>query len=95
MTAQLHPGKLVTLRGREWVVLPSDDIDDPPIGKPLGVSDDEITGIYLPLDIYSDRPVDACFLQPTKKTSAIYQRPDFFTTPRALHFGMAPDHSDL
>jgi hypothetical protein len=27
MTAQLQPGKLVTLRGREWVVLPSDDPD--------------------------------------------------------------------
>ena len=25
MTGQLQPGKLVTLRGREWVVLPSDD----------------------------------------------------------------------
>ena len=66
MTAQLQPGKLVTLRGREWVVLPSDDIDNLLIVKPLGGSDDEITGIYLPLDISSDCPVDACFLPPTK-----------------------------
>ena len=48
MTAQLQPGKLVTLRGREWVVLPSDDPDNLLIVKPLGGSDEEITGIYLP-----------------------------------------------
>lgn len=61
MIAQLQPGKLVALRGREWVVLPSDDPDNLLIVKPLGGSDDEITGIYLPLDIYSDHPVDARF----------------------------------
>jgi len=66
MIAQLQPGKLVTLRGREWVVLPSDDPNNLLIVKPLGGSDDEITGIYLPLDIYSDHPVDARFLPPTK-----------------------------
>ena len=66
MIAQLQPGKLVTLRGREWVVLPSDDPDNLLIVKPLGGSDDEITGIYLPLDIYSDRPVDARFFLPRK-----------------------------
>jgi len=65
MIAQLQPGKLVTLRGREWVVLPSDDPDNLLIVKPLGGSDDEITGIYLPLDIRADRPVDARFLPPT------------------------------
>ncbi len=65
MTAQLQPGKLVTLRGREWVVLPSDDPDNLLIVKPLGGSDEEMTGIYLPLDIYSDRPVDARFSPPT------------------------------
>jgi hypothetical protein len=65
MTAQLQPGKLVTLRGREWVVLPSDDPDNLLIVKPLGGSDEEITGIYLPLDIRADRPVDARFSPPT------------------------------
>ena len=65
MIAQLQPGKLVTLRGREWVVLPSDDPDNLLIVKPLGGSDEEITGIYLPLDIRADRPVDARFLPPT------------------------------
>lgn len=65
MTSQLQPGKLVTLRGREWVVLPSDDPENLLIVKPLGGSDDEVTGIYLPLDIQADRPVDARFPPPT------------------------------
>src|SRR6059058_2669846 len=64
MKALLQPGKLVSLRGREWVVLPSDD-PDLLVVKPLGGSDDEIAGIYLPLEIDSDRPVDARFEPPT------------------------------
>ena len=58
MSTRLQPGKLVSLRGREWVVLPSDD-PELLIVKPLGGSDAETAGIYLPLDIKSDRPVDA------------------------------------
>jgi superfamily II DNA or RNA helicase len=64
MKTLLQPGKLVSLRGREWVVLPSDDPDNLLIVKPLGGSDDEITGVYLPLDIPSDRPADARFDPP-------------------------------
>ena len=60
----LQPGKLVTLRGRDWIVLPSDD-HDLLVVKPLGGSDDEITGIYLPLALESDRPIDARFQAPT------------------------------
>ena len=63
MTALLQPGKLVTLRGRDWVVLPSDD-PDLLVVKPLGGSDDEIAGIYLPLDITDDAPRDARFSPP-------------------------------
>jgi superfamily II DNA or RNA helicase len=64
MNTSMQPGKLVSLRGREWVVQPSDD-PDLLIVKPLGGSDDEITGIYLPLQIPSDRPVDARFAPPS------------------------------
>lgn len=64
MTALLQPGKLVSLRGREWVVLPSDD-PDLLVVKPLGGSDDETAGIYLPLKIDADRPVEAHFEPPT------------------------------
>jgi superfamily II DNA or RNA helicase len=63
MTTLLQPGKLVSLRGRDWIVLPSED-QDLLIVKPLGGSDDEITGIYLPLGVETDQPVDATFLPP-------------------------------
>lgn len=63
MTELLQPGKLVSLRGRDWIVLPSDD-PDLLVVKPLGGSEEEITGIYLPLDISSDRPADAEFPPP-------------------------------
>lgn len=54
-------GALVTVRGREWVVLPESN-DDPEmlVLRPLGGSDDEVTGIYLPLET----PVAARFALP-------------------------------
>jgi superfamily II DNA or RNA helicase len=64
--ANLQPGKLVNLRGRDWIVLPSED-PELLIVKPLGGSDDETTGIYLPLGLESDQPRDAHFLPPTKE----------------------------
>ncbi len=64
MTIALQPGKLVTLRGRDWIVLPSED-PDLLIVKPLGGSDEETTGIYLPLEVASDRPFDTAFPNPT------------------------------
>jgi superfamily II DNA or RNA helicase len=66
MTLMFQPGKLVSLRGRDWVVLPSED-KDLLVVKPLGGSDHEITGIYLPLGIREDRPVDAHFVPPTSE----------------------------
>jgi len=63
MSTLLQPGKLVTLRGRDWIVLPSDD-NNLLIVKPLGGSDDETAGIYLPLAIASDQPADARFAPP-------------------------------
>ncbi|MFN5379322.1 MAG: DEAD/DEAH box helicase, partial [Ignavibacteria bacterium] len=64
MNTQWKPGKLIKLRGRDWVVLPSEDTDLL-IVKPLGGSDDEATGIYLPLEIAHDEPADARFAAPT------------------------------
>ena len=63
MSTSLQPGKLVSLRGRDWVVLPSDS-PDLLVVKPLGGSDEEITGIYLPLEIPDDTPQDARFASP-------------------------------
>ncbi len=42
-------GSLVKARGREWVVLP-DSTDELLVLRPLGGSDDEIAGIYIPLE---------------------------------------------
>ena len=54
------PGKLVHVRGREWVVQPSED-PDLLVLKPLGGSDEETTGIYLPLEMEGDEIRDAEF----------------------------------
>ncbi|MBI5603178.1 MAG: DEAD/DEAH box helicase [Deltaproteobacteria bacterium] len=66
MTTLFQPGKLVSLRGRDWIVLPTED-KDLLIVKPLGGFEDEIAGIYLPLNIEADRPKDARFLEPSKE----------------------------
>ena len=58
-----QPGKLVSLRGRDWVVLPSGD-PDLLVVKPLGGSDEETTGVYLPLALPNDTPQDARFARP-------------------------------
>jgi superfamily II DNA or RNA helicase len=42
-------GSLVKARGREWVVLPESD-NDMIVLRPLGGTEDEVTGIYLPLE---------------------------------------------
>lgn len=63
MTPALQPGKLVSLRGRDWIVLPS-EAPELLVVKPLGGTEEEITGIYLPLAIPSDLPRDARFAPP-------------------------------
>ncbi len=63
MNVAWQPGKLVSLRGREWVVLPSDN-PELLIIKPLGGSEEESTGIYLPFEIEEDTPKDAHFEYP-------------------------------
>ncbi|HZS33447.1 MAG TPA: DEAD/DEAH box helicase, partial [Methylomirabilota bacterium] len=45
----MAPGTLVRARGREWVVLP-ESAGDLLVLRPLGGSDEEVTGIYLPLE---------------------------------------------
>src|SRR5665648_249008 len=60
------PGGLVTLRNRPWVVLPSEDTDLLLI-KPLGGSDDEITGIFKPLANVADEPQTYNFIKPSEK----------------------------
>ena len=42
-------GSLVRARGREWVVLP-ESAGDLVVARPLGGNEDEVAGIYLPLE---------------------------------------------
>ncbi|MBL7138673.1 MAG: DEAD/DEAH box helicase [Bacteroidales bacterium] len=58
------PGKLVTFRGREWVTLPSDD-PDLLLLKPMGGSEEEITGVYLPIQFPHEQIREARFPLPT------------------------------
>ena len=60
------PGSLVTVRNRDWVVLPSND-DKLVLLKPLGGSEEEITGIYLPLAFAEDRIESTNFPHPSAK----------------------------
>ncbi len=59
-------GSLVSARNRDWVVLPSND-DKLVLLKPLGGSEEEITGIYLPLAFAEDRIESANFPYPSAK----------------------------
>ncbi len=63
MSESLQPGKLVYLRGRDWVVLPSDR-EDLVIVRPLGGSIEETTGIYRPFEMPQDTLRDAHFPDP-------------------------------
>src|SRR5450759_5774901 len=66
MNFDFKPGSLVVLRDRPWMVLPSEDPDLLLI-KPLGGSEDEITGIYKPLATDSDTPKTYNFIKPAKE----------------------------
>jgi len=66
MTTQFDykPGSLVSLRNRPWVVMPSEDTDLLLL-KPLGGSDEEITGIFLPVAENTDKPQPYNFKKPS------------------------------
>ncbi len=49
MATRFAVGSLVRARGREWVVLPQDD-DDVLLLRPLGGTDGDAVGLYLPLE---------------------------------------------
>lgn len=63
MPRKFQPGSLVTLRNRKWVVMPSAE-EDLLMIKPLGGTEDETTGIYLPLQFPEEEPVTAHFPNP-------------------------------
>jgi superfamily II DNA or RNA helicase len=61
---EFKAGALVRVRDRDWVVLPSND-ENLVLLKPLGGSEDEVTGVYLPLAFENDKLESTSFLWPT------------------------------
>ena len=48
-------GSLVKAHGREWVVLPESE-EDLLVLRPLGGTEDEVAGVYLPLEPVEPKP---------------------------------------
>jgi superfamily II DNA or RNA helicase len=63
---KFNPGSLVRLRQRDWIVMPSSD-EELLLLKPLGGMEDELTGVYLPLQASDEQPVPATFSMPQKE----------------------------
>jgi superfamily II DNA or RNA helicase len=61
---EFKAGALVRVRNRDWVVLPSND-ENLILLKPLGGSEDEVTGVYLPLGFENDQLESTSFPWPT------------------------------
>ncbi len=57
-------GALIKARNRDWVVLPSND-DNLVLLKPLGGTEEEITGVYLPLGFPEDYIEPSTFPPPS------------------------------
>jgi superfamily II DNA or RNA helicase len=78
ITTEHKPGTLVRYRQRDWMVLPSDDVDLLRI-RPLGGSEEETTAVYLPLRLHAEKILSAQFPEP--KSSEIGS----FDTARLLY----------
>jgi len=65
-TDTLKPGKLIELRNRQWIVLPSGDKELLRI-KPLGGSEEETTAIFLPLGFQNEEVKEVYFPNPSVK----------------------------
>lgn len=64
MSINYSPGNLIRYRNRDWMVLPSNQ-DELLMVKPLGGSDEEITGIFLPLAKDFEKIEEAKFKEPS------------------------------
>jgi len=85
MSQTFLPGNLVRLRNREWVVMPSGD-KDLLVVKPLGGSDEETTGIYLPLGFNDEKPVIADFPYPSENDIGSYTTANLLYNAARLSF---------
>lgn len=76
-------GSLVRARGREWVVLPESTREESVLWlRPLGGTDDEITGIYLPIE-----PVEAARFAPPDPAKELGNARDLSMLRDALRLG--------
>ena len=82
---RFQPGALVNVRNRDWVVMPSNDKDLVLI-KPLGGSDEEVTGIYLPLEFEGDEIKSAEFPIPTIENIGAFERAKILYNAARLSF---------
>ena len=81
-------GSLVRARDREWVVLPESE-EDLLVLRPLGGTEDEVAGIYLPLE----KVESAQFDLPDPTRSATTAPAGCCATPFAWAFAPAPGRS--
>lgn len=64
MNTTYKPGTLLSFRGRDWVVLPNSNPSLLML-KPVGGSDDEITAVFLPLNMPGDEVKETKFPDPS------------------------------
>lgn len=64
MNNKYTPGNLIRYRNRDWMVLPSNN-DQIILVKPLGGSDEETTGIFMPLAKDAEGVEKSSFKEPT------------------------------
>ena len=72
MSKEHKPGTLVNYRGRDWIVMPSDDEAVLNI-KPLGGSDHEVTGVFLQLKINGQEITNTEISYPESKDIGDFQ----------------------
>jgi superfamily II DNA or RNA helicase len=71
LPAAFAPGSLVRARGRDWVVLPPAGDPDVLMVRPLGGTDEDATGLYLPLEGKDIRSASISFPDPEHLGDAV------------------------
>ena len=82
---EYKPGMLVTFRERDWVVMPSDN-SELLLLKPLGGSEEEMTGVFKPLHIPHDAISIANFPLPVKEDIGELGRAEILYNAARLSF---------
>lgn len=85
MPTDFQPGSIVSLRNRDWVVMPNND-KELLIVKPLGGTDEETTGIYLPLALDDELPKPSKFPDPSENDLGNYSTAKLLYNASRLSF---------